>query len=145
MENIIAEKEKEKIIHDIEKGDKIPEKIAVAEEALDEKEQLKKEVKKEKKEKKVSLDKTNKSVKGKVIQFRRGKKRIHEKHFLLDVGAENREKAGKFVGKNVEWKSPAGKIIRGKISSAHGNKGLVRAIFEKGLPGQAITTGVELK
>jgi hypothetical protein len=40
--------------------------------------------------------------------------------------------------KNSSLESPAGKEIRGKISDAHGNKGLVRAIFEKGLPGQAI-------
>ncbi|MDP1695526.1 MAG: 50S ribosomal protein L35ae, partial [archaeon] len=45
----------------------------------------------------------------------------------------------------VEWKSTAGKIIKGKISDAHGTKGLVRAIFESGLPGQAITTDVEMK
>ena len=84
-------------------------------------------------------------VKGKVIQFRRGRKTIHERHFILDVGTKNREDAEKFVGKEVEWKSPAGKIIKGKISSAHGNKGLVRAIFEKGLPGQAVTEDVEVK
>jgi len=142
MKDKISEEKKEEIIKDIEKGEKVTEKIAVAEEALDEKEQLKKEVKKEKK---ASLDKSKKSVKGKVIQFRRGRKRIHEKHFLLDVGAEDRKKAEQFIGKNVEWRSSAGKIIKGKISSAHGNNGLVRAIFEKGLPGQAITTEVEIK
>ncbi len=76
-------------------------------------------------------------MKAKVIQFRRGLKRIHERHFILDVGVKNREEAEKFVGKEVVWTSPAGKKIKGKISSAHGNKGLVRAIFEKGLPGQA--------
>ena len=59
--------------------------------------------------------------------------------------AKNRDEAGKFVGKLVEWVSPAGKMIKGKISSAHGNNGLVRAIFEKGLPGQAVTTEVEIK
>ena len=80
-----------------------------------------------------------------IIQFRRGRHRIHEKHFILDFGMKNREEAEKLVGKEVEWKSPAGKIIRGKISSSHGNKGVVRAIFEKGLPGQAITTEVEIK
>ena len=85
-------------------------------------------------------------VKAKIIQFRRGRKTIHERHFLIEIeGVLTREKAGKFVGKEVEWKSPAGKIIKGKISSAHGNKGVVRAIFEKGLPGQAVTTGVEIK
>ena len=83
---------------------------------------------------------------GKVIQFRRGRKTVHEKHFLIEIpDISTKEKAEKFVGKEVEWKSPAGKIIKGKISGAHGNKGVVRSIFEKGLPGQAITTKVEIK
>ena len=58
---------------------------------------------------------------------------------------KSREEAGKFVGKQVIWTSPAGKKITGKISSAHGNKGLVRAIFERGLPGQARNEEVEVK
>jgi len=142
MEEKFSKEQKKGIIKDIEKENRVPEKIAVAEEALDEKAQLKTEVKKEKK---ASLNKIKKSAKGKVIQFRRGRKTIHKRHFLLDVGASNRKEAEKFVGKNVEWKSGAGKVIKGKISSAHGNKGLIRAIFEKGLPGQAITTEVEIK
>jgi len=85
-------------------------------------------------------------MKGKVIQFRRGRHTVHERHFLIEVeGVDTREKARKLAGKEVEWKSPAGKIIKGKISDAHGNKGVVRAIFEKGLPGQAVTTEVEIK
>jgi large subunit ribosomal protein L35Ae len=83
---------------------------------------------------------------GKVIQFRRGKKTITERHFLIEIeGVESREAASKFEGKEVEWKSSAGKIIKGKIAAAHGNNGIVRAIFEKGLPGQAVTTKVEIK
>ena len=84
-------------------------------------------------------------AKGKVVQFRRGLKRIHEKHFILDVGAKSKDDAAKHVGQIVTWTSPAGKKIAGKISSAHGNKGLVRAIFEKGLPGQARNTEVDVK
>jgi len=85
-------------------------------------------------------------VKAKVIQFRRGRHTIHKRHFLIEIpDVKTKEEAKKFVGKEVEWKSPAGKIIKGKISSSHGNKGVVRAIFEKGLPGQAITTEVEVK
>ena len=83
-------------------------------------------------------------MKGIVIQFRRGRHTIHEKHFLLDLGMASREEAKKLIGKEVVWKSPAGKEIKGKISDAHGNKGLVRAIFEKGLPGQAVTSEIEL-
>ena len=83
---------------------------------------------------------------GKVIQFRRGRKTVHERHFLIEIdNISNKEEAQKFVGKSVVWKSPAGKEINGKIASTHGNKGVVRAIFEKGLPGQAITTKVEIK
>lgn len=84
-------------------------------------------------------------MKGIVVQFRRSRHRIHERHYLLDVGLTKREDAKKLAGKEVSWKSPAGKIIKGKVSDAHGNKGLVRAIFESGLPGQAITTEVEVK
>jgi len=85
-------------------------------------------------------------TKGKVIQFRRGRHTVKEKHFLIEVeGTKTRKDAEKFVGKEVSWKSPAGKIIKGKGSSTHGNKGVVRAIFEKGLPGQAVTTEVGIK
>jgi len=84
-------------------------------------------------------------MKALVIQFRRGRQTYKPRHFILDVGAKNREEAEKFVSKEVQWKSPAGKIIKGKISAPHGNKGLVRAIFEKGLPGQAVATEAEVK
>ncbi|MBN1646179.1 50S ribosomal protein L35ae [Candidatus Woesearchaeota archaeon] len=30
------------------------------------------------------------------------------------------------------------KTITGKVASAHGNKGAIRILFEKGMPGQAI-------
>lgn len=86
-------------------------------------------------------------VKAKVIQFRRGRHTIHQRHFILDVGASTRSDAEKFVGKTAEWTSPGKmkKVIKGKISSAHGNSGLVRAIFERGLPGQAIGTDCEVR
>jgi large subunit ribosomal protein L35Ae len=83
---------------------------------------------------------------GKVIQFRRGRKTIHERHFLIEIeNVSNKEEAQKFVGKHVVWKSPAGKEINGKIAATHGCKGVLRAIFEIGLPGQAVTTKVEIK
>ncbi len=85
-------------------------------------------------------------TKGKIIQFRRGRKTIKEKHFLIEAsGVSKREDAEKLIGKGVEWNSPKGKLIKGKVSGAHGKKGLIRAIFEKGLPGQAVTTEVEIK
>ena len=85
-------------------------------------------------------------TKGKVIQFRRGRHTVKERHFLIEVdGVSNKDEASKFLGKSVIWKSPANKIINGKVSGVHGNNGVVRAIFEKGLPGQAVTTEVEIK
>ncbi len=83
----------------------------------------------------------------KVIQFRRGRKTFKPRHFLLEIPTINtREDAMKFVGKTAEWNSPGKepKIIIGKISSAHGGNGVVRAIFKKGLPGQAIGTEVKI-
>jgi len=85
-------------------------------------------------------------VTGKVAQFRRGRHTLTEKHMLIEVeGINSKEKTTELVGKTVEWKSPAGKLIKGKVSGAHGNKGVVRAIFEKGLPGQSIGTDVNIK
>ena len=62
-------------------------------------------------------------------------------------GIDSREKAEKFKGKEVFWKSPGKepKVIEGKVAAAHGNNGVIRVIFEIGLPGQAIGTDVEVK
>lgn len=85
-------------------------------------------------------------VKGIVIQFRRGRKTYTPRHFIIEIpGSDSKEKAAKFVGKEITWTSPAKKVISGKIAASHGNKGNVRAIFEVGLPGQSIGTEVEVK
>ncbi|MDP4039238.1 MAG: 50S ribosomal protein L35ae [Candidatus Pacearchaeota archaeon] len=85
-------------------------------------------------------------MKGILVQFRRGRHTVHERHYLIDLGLKGREEAKGFSGKEVVWRSPGknSKEIKGRISDAHGNKGLVRAIFEKGLPGQAMTTEIEV-
>jgi large subunit ribosomal protein L35Ae len=83
-------------------------------------------------------------VKAIVIQFRRGKRTVTPRHFLIEIeGSNSKEKAEKYVGKEVVWTSPAKLEIKGKVASTHGNKGVIRAIFEKGLPGQAIGTEVK--
>jgi large subunit ribosomal protein L35Ae len=97
--------------------------------------------------KKVEVSKGN-TVLGKVIQFRRGRNSYTPRHFLIEVdGTNSRENASKFIGKELVWTSDGknAKKINGKISAAHGNKGVLRAIFEKGLPGQAIGSEVEIK
>jgi len=86
-------------------------------------------------------------MKATIIQFRQGRKTQKARHFLVEIeGSNSREEASKFVSKSVAWKSTGKEptIINGKIAAAHGNKGIVRAIFEKGLPGQAIGMEVEI-
>ena len=83
-------------------------------------------------------------MKGIIVQFRRGRHTVEEKHYLIDLGLTDRAEAKKMAGKIVQWKSSGGKVIKGKISDAHGTRGIVRAIFESGLPGQAITQEIEI-
>ncbi len=74
-----------------------------------------------------------------ISNFRLGRHTKSNNHMILLVsGIENREKASSLINKKVTWKSPSGKEIHGKIASSHGNKGAVRVIFEKGMPGQSI-------
>jgi large subunit ribosomal protein L35Ae len=83
---------------------------------------------------------------GIIVNYRRGRKTYTPKHYIIEVeGVKDRKKAASLVGKAVSWKSSSGKVLNGKIAAAHGNKGVVRAIFEVGLPGQAIGTKVEIK
>lgn len=62
-------------------------------------------------------------------------------------GVKTKEEASKLVGKVVTYQtgSKNGNTIKGKVSAAHGNKGAVRAIFEKGMPGQSIGKDVDVK
>lgn len=85
-------------------------------------------------------------MKGIIVNFRRGRHRYKPRQFVLQVeGIEKKAKAEKLIGKEVVWKSPVGKEIKGKISNIHGNKGVLRALFEKGLPGQAVGKEVEIR
>lgn len=80
-----------------------------------------------------------------VCNFRQGRHTQKNKHMILAVsGVSSKDKALKLVGKKVEWTSPSGKKLLGEIKAAHGCKGCVRAIFETGLPGQAVGTKVKV-
>ncbi|MBI2651745.1 50S ribosomal protein L35ae [Candidatus Woesearchaeota archaeon] len=83
---------------------------------------------------------------GSIVNFRRGRHTQKMNHIIIYLSdISNRKEASKLVGKTAIWKSPAGKEIHGKIASAHGNKGAVRVIFEKGMPGQSVGQKVEIK
>ena len=84
-------------------------------------------------------------MKAVVSNYRRGRHTQNVRQIVIAVqGVSKKADAIKLVGKSVSWKSPAGKKISGKISAAHGNKGAVRAIMEKGIPGQAVGTQIEI-
>ena len=85
-------------------------------------------------------------MKGTIVNFRLSRHVQKTNHMIIKIdGISNREKAKTLVGKEVIWTSPAKKEIKGKVASAHGNKGNIRAIFEKGMPGQSLATKVEIK
>ena len=59
--------------------------------------------------------------------------------------ASVQNEGGLVISSSKTEKRKLGHPIKGKISASHGNKGIVRAIFEKGLPGQAITMAVKIE
>ena len=88
-------------------------------------------------------------MEARIVSFRRGRHTYKPRQFIiqaLNKDSKNKEiDAEKLIGKQITWKSSSGKEIIGKITATHGKKGLFRALFEKGLPGQAITTKAEIK
>lgn len=85
-------------------------------------------------------------MEGQILNFRGGKHTKYNNHMIVVVnGIDSRDKALKLLDKKVVWKSSAGKEINGTINSAHGNSGALRAVFEKGMPGQAINTKVHIE
>lgn len=82
---------------------------------------------------------------GMISSYRRGRKTMHGKQLILEVnGIDSKEKASALLGKKIEWKTTSGKKIHGKISRVHGNNGRVIARFNKGLPGEAIGTKINM-
>ena len=83
-------------------------------------------------------------MKGQITNFRGSRHTKYDNHMIVKFeGIETRENATPLIGKPVSWKSPKGKEIKGKIAAEHGNKGCVRVIFEKGMPGQSIGNFIE--
>ena len=71
---------------------------------------------------------------GIIVNFRQGRHHVYDNHMIVTVEkVDKKEKAEKLIGKKVVFKTTAGKEINGKVVSAHGNKGAIRCIFEKGI------------
>ena len=85
-------------------------------------------------------------MEGLINNFRQGRHTQKCNHIIITIEkVDKREQAEKLVGKKVTFKTQTGKEIKGEIRSAHGNSGAVRAIFEKGLPGQAVGQKVKVE
>jgi large subunit ribosomal protein L35Ae len=85
-------------------------------------------------------------MEGTIVNFRQGRHTQTTNQMVIEVASiDSREKAAKLVGKKVTFTTPAGKKIVGEVRSAHGNSGAIRALFEKGLPGQSLTKKVSIE
>jgi len=74
-----------------------------------------------------------------IVNFRSAKHHTVPNQMIIKVGGySDKEKAKELIGKKATWTSPAGKQLTGKVSAQHGNSGAVRAIFDTGMPGQAV-------
>jgi len=80
---------------------------------------------------------------GVIVGYRRGTNTQYEKQMLIRVdGINSRNKASKLIGWKVAYRDKNGRVFRGKIVRVHGNNGIVIAVFNPPLPGQAIGNNV---
>lgn len=81
-----------------------------------------------------------------IVNYRSSRHRQKPNQMVIKVeSVDTKEKAKALVGKEVVWKTPSGKELKGKIRASHGNKGCLRVLFETGMPGQSLGKKVEIK
>jgi large subunit ribosomal protein L35Ae len=84
-----------------------------------------------------------------IISHFRGSFRRKKGNQLVVIlpGVDKRDKAQSYIGKTAVWTAPGKNKtqIKGKISAAHGNKGALRVVFERGLPGQSLGQDVKIE
>lgn len=81
---------------------------------------------------------------GVVVNYRVGPKTQRPRECILRfANVKTSDEASRLIGRKVAWPVGKRKIV-GKIVALHGRKGLVRARFRRGLPGQALGTLVEI-
>jgi len=83
-------------------------------------------------------------LRGIIVNYRVGPKSQRPKECIIEFpNVKSPREAARLIGRKIAWKDGENKIV-GKIVSTHGNKGLVRARFRKGVPGQALGSSVEV-
>jgi large subunit ribosomal protein L35Ae len=84
------------------------------------------------------------SIQGTIINYQIAPRSQKPKECIIKFAHINSvSEASRLIGRKVVWKIDKNKIL-GTIVDLHGKKGLVRARFRKGVPGQALGTTVEL-
>jgi large subunit ribosomal protein L35Ae len=85
-------------------------------------------------------------MEGTIVNYRGSHKTQYPNQMIIKVnGIDTKEKAKDLLKKTVVWLTPTKRELKGTIMKEHGNKGAVRVKFEKGLPGQAIGTKVNIQ
>jgi len=81
---------------------------------------------------------------GTIVNYRIGIRTQKPKECLIQFAHVNSASlACQLINRKVVWKQGDIKLI-GKIAGSHGKKGVVKVKFQKGVPGQALGTAVEL-
>jgi len=84
-------------------------------------------------------------LRGLVVSFRRGRHTARTNQVIIEVpGVGDRKRASALIGRRVVYVTEGGRKLKGVITAPHGNRGRVRARFERGLPGQIVGKKVDI-
>jgi len=84
------------------------------------------------------------TVQGIIMNYRVGPKTQKSRECIIKFPhVKSVSEASRLIGRKIVWNTDKKKIV-GKIVASHGENGLVRGRFVKGLPGQALGTTVAL-
>lgn len=85
-------------------------------------------------------------MKAHVTSYRRSRHIQHPNQILLKIdGIDTAAAAHKFLGKKVIVPIKGEKKMTGTVVDVHGDNGVLRARFSKGLPGQVLHKECEIK
>ena len=86
-------------------------------------------------------------MKARIVNFRQGANtKQYTNQMLIKIdGISNREDAKKLLKKTFIFKTETGKKIKSVEAHLHGNSGVLRVRFEKGMPGQSLGKEVEVQ
>jgi large subunit ribosomal protein L35Ae len=83
-------------------------------------------------------------MKGLIANYRRSRHVTSGNQVVIHVeGVNSKAEAQKLVGKKVTWNTGK-RSLKGEVTGSHGNSGAVRARFETGMPGQAVSQEVTI-